>query len=231
MPLIDTDEPYLESIVIDETIVVGTLLANGTLAGQDMPSKNSNMPADLATTRPHQPDQRQDQPQNPSSPSMCSVFRPPCPHRLPGCSGTCVTNAPSFLQPSGLAACSAIQHLDQRQDRRPTPPAEKLDLTAPSNPEIWMAQVHDYMLQSDLWDVLCRPPITRENITKAMEAHITSVMETQGMTFTPANIECVIEEALYEDARENLEAYDLLYATLKFAEDDAPAHEALLALH
>ena len=72
------------------------------------------------------------------------------------------------------------------------------------------------MRQSGLWDVIHRAPITREVITKKL-------------TLTPAGLEHMLEEALADDAHENLEAHDLLYTTLKFAKGDASAREALRA--
>ena len=116
---------------------------------------------------------------------------------------------------------SPIQRIQTRYRGRPVPPAEKMDLDAPSNPEIWKTQVSVYMRQSGLWDVIHRAPITREIISKAVEG--------QGLTITSDGLDHMLEEALADDAHENLEAHDLLYTTLKFAKGDASAREALRA--
>ena len=86
LPLVNTDEPCLNSIVIDETIVVGTPLASDALNSTDAPSRASNEPADPAAS-PCQPSQDHDQDQDqdqahdhdqPDAPPLTNLIDDPC---------------------------------------------------------------------------------------------------------------------------------------------------------
>ena len=86
LPLVNTDEPCLDSIVIDETIVVGTPLASDALNSTDAPSRASNEPADPAAS-PCQPSQDHDQDQDqdqahdhdqPDAPPSTDLLDDPC---------------------------------------------------------------------------------------------------------------------------------------------------------